>query len=126
MGMGYYILDGKEPIEVSDITAWAVQFEMADRIVKQTPLHHDVVVSTIFLGLDHQWGDGPPLLFETRIFGGKHDQDQWPYSTWDEAVAGHNKVVDELIWGILSRLVQWLRCVVTRLRESRKLAALDQ
>jgi len=48
-----------------------------------------VSVSTVFLGLDHSWGDGPPMLFETMIFGGEHDEDQWRYSTWGEAVAGH-------------------------------------
>jgi hypothetical protein len=50
-------------------------------------------VSTVFLGLDHQWGDGPPLVFETMIFGGEHDQYQERYSTWDEAEAGHKQGV---------------------------------
>lgn len=92
---GHYILDGKEPVEVSDIMTWATQFETAGRIVKKTTLG-EVEVSTVFLGLDHQWGDGPPLLFETMVFGGEHDQEQWRYSTWDEAVAGHDAVVAKI------------------------------
>ena len=31
-------------------------------------------VSTIWLGLDHQWGEGPPLIFETMVFGGPYDE----------------------------------------------------
>ena len=113
---GNYILDGKEPVEVSDIMTWVNQFGIADRIVKQTTLGQDVMVSTVFLGLDHQFGDGPPLLFETMIFNGKYDGDQWRYSTWDEAVAGHEAAVDKLTWGILSRPLQWLRRAAAWLR----------
>ncbi|SPA03543.1 protein of unknown function (plasmid) [Cupriavidus taiwanensis] len=25
-------------------------------------------ISTVFLGLDHQWADGPPLIFETMVY----------------------------------------------------------
>ena len=48
-----------------------------------------VKVSTVFLGMDHSWGNGPPLIFETMIFGGKHDMDQERYSTYSEAKRGH-------------------------------------
>ena len=117
---GYYILDGKEPVEVSDIVAWAIQFEQADRIVEQTPLSEDVRVSTVFLGRDHRFvGEGPPLLFETMVFGGKHDREEWRYSTWDEAAAGHKAVVGELT---SPRLIRWLRRAVAWLR--RKAASL--
>lgn len=51
-------------------------------------------ISTVFLGIDHQWGSGPPLLFETMVFGGPMDEQQWRYSTWDEAEAGHHRVVE--------------------------------
>jgi hypothetical protein len=51
-------------------------------------------VSTVFLGLDHNlWGGGDPLLWETMIFGGDHDQYCERYSTYDDAVAGHAKAV---------------------------------
>jgi hypothetical protein len=50
----------------------------------------EVQVSTVFLGLDHNFGFGrKPLLFETMIFGGKHDQYQERYSTYKEAEKGH-------------------------------------
>lgn len=39
-------------------------------------------VSTVWLALDHNWTGGPPLLFETMIFGPESWQDEycerWP------------------------------------------------
>jgi len=66
--------------------------ELQNRVVEKTKVG-DVEVSTVFIGLDHGWGEGPPILFETMIFGGKHDQFQERYPTWDEAVAGHEAAV---------------------------------
>jgi len=48
-----------------------------DRIVAKTDIDGEVEVSTVFLGLDHAVWDGPPMLFETMIFGGPHDNSQW-------------------------------------------------
>lgn len=45
----------------------------------------DVEVSTVFLVLDPQFGPGPPLLFETLVFGGEFDEEMERYSTWKEA-----------------------------------------
>ena len=52
-------------------------------------------ISTVFLQLDHNWDpNGQPVLFETMIFGGEYDGEMWRYCTWDEALEGHNKVVN--------------------------------
>lgn len=53
-------------------------------------------VSTVFLSLDHSFIEGPPVLFETMIFDGPHDGFTRRYHTYDEALAGHNKVVEVL------------------------------
>lgn len=50
-------------------------------------------VSTVFLSLNHQWNDGPPLIFETMVFGGRFDQTQERYATEEEALAGHRRWV---------------------------------
>jgi hypothetical protein len=92
--MNHYILDGKRPARV-DFLHWAIWWKSADRTVNKTTVG-EIEVSTVFLGLDHQFGEGPPLLFETMIFGGERDNDQWRYSTWREAEKGHDKVVKEL------------------------------
>lgn len=39
-----------------------------DRVVKQEVVLFGRVVSTVFLGIDHSFGFGPPLLFETMVF----------------------------------------------------------
>jgi len=58
-------------------------------------------VSTVFLHLDHNWDpEGKPVLFETMIFGGEYNEEMWRYCTWDEAKAGHDKVVHCLKHGI--------------------------
>jgi len=88
MKRGYFILKNRQPVITEDISVWGKFMENTERIVDNTEIG-DVVVSTVFLGLDHQYGVGEPLLFETMIFGGVHDQYQERYSTWDEAVKGH-------------------------------------
>lgn len=89
--MNNFILDtdGRTPVPCPNVLEWANWFEDADRVVAQID-RDGVRVSTVFLGIDHRFdADGPPLIFETMIFGGEHDEEQWRYSTWDEAMAGH-------------------------------------
>lgn len=89
--MRHYILIGREVIFEPDWHRWCVWFEGADRFVARTG-NADLAVSTVFLGLDHNFsGRGPPLLFETMIFGGPHDGKQRRYATYDEAEAGHRE-----------------------------------
>jgi hypothetical protein len=47
------------------------------------------VVSTVHLGLDYGFGDGPPVIFETMIFGGPMDQTIERYTTEALAREGH-------------------------------------
>jgi hypothetical protein len=92
--------DGRTPVVCDDLMAWAKRYEALRRglddpyRVALTKLPGDIKVSTVFLGLDHQFGDGPPLLFETMIFGGTEDEYCERYSTWEEAEAGHKKAVE--------------------------------
>lgn len=90
----HYILDGHEAVP-ADLMTWARFFEKADRIVAKTDVG-DARVSTVFLGLNHSWGDGPPMLFETLVFGGRHDGDMERCSTWEEAEAQHAAMVERL------------------------------
>lgn len=54
-------------------------------------------VSTVWLhGIDHGFGDGPPVIFETMVFGGKWDQEMARYCTEEEAMRGHLSVLDRL------------------------------
>jgi len=92
----YYYLDGHSVLPTDDISKCFAKH--VDRVVAKTQIG-EVGISTVFLGIDHRYdGGGPPLLFETMIFGGEHDKYQERYSSWDEAEAGHKKVV-ELVRG---------------------------
>lgn len=89
-----YILESDGSVRPeADPLKWAKWLEEADRHVAQDDWG-DLRVSTVFLGFDHNFGlGGPPLLFETMIFGGEHDGYQDRYSTREEAVAGHAKAL---------------------------------
>lgn len=53
-------------------------------------------VSTVFLVIDHNYGKGAPILFETMVFadsGSMWDQYQRRYHTEAEAVRGHAEVI---------------------------------
>lgn len=95
--MHNYILVGHEPVMEPDLMKWAEWMETAYRHVAVQQLNVEVLISTVFLGINHQWGIGSPLLFETMVFGGIHDQDCYRYSTWDEALAGHKRLVAEIL-----------------------------
>jgi hypothetical protein len=119
MTLEHYILNGKEIVPAT-LMEWANWFETADRHVAQEEVG-PYMVSTIFLGLDHRFfGDGPPLLFETMVFGHKDDGEvDWSdkechrYSTWDDAEAGHKAIVKRL----------WLKVNKERLTERAATAA---
>lgn len=90
-----YILAGHEPVAEPDLWKFSDWFDKADRCVRRTRIKGGVDVSTVFLGINHNFFDnGPPVLFETMIFGGSQDQEyQIRSSTWDEALAAHRDAV---------------------------------
>lgn len=91
-----FTLNGHEPVPCVDVLEWARWYESCDRQVAlwQRVWRRPVRVSTVFLGIDHNFGgEGLPILFETMVFGGPLDQEQVRYSTWNEAEAGHKAIV---------------------------------
>lgn len=66
-----------EPITYTgSLKDWASFYMDSDkRIVKQEIVHNSKI-STVFLAFDHQFGKGPPILWETMVFGGKLDGEQ--------------------------------------------------
>lgn len=94
----YYDRDGS-PIT---LTQWSKLRTRANtRLLEDTVGKH--WVSTVWLGLDHGYGKGPPLIFETMVF----PSGEWVevycdrYSTIGEARAGHERVVEQLRTGDL-------------------------
>lgn len=104
-----YILKGKKVIPVEDVLEWGKWFETAERIVKQETLPNGMFVSTVFLGLDHNFGGSKPLVFETMVFDTNvkttykigdveresigEEVETNRYSTWGQAEAGHKRLV---------------------------------
>src|SRR3990167_6729920 len=89
-----YILMAGQPVPCPDLATWAIWLDRsADRLLQRDQIA-GVVVSTGFLGLDHRYGGGgPPVLWETMIFGGPHDQYQERYTSREDALEGHQKAV---------------------------------
>jgi hypothetical protein len=92
--VSYYYDRQGNPIDRMD---WAIN--PADKIVAKTTLPDGKLVSTVWLGIDHQFGNGPPLIFETMVFPADSysDLDCERYSTETEALAGHEAMVKK--WG---------------------------
>ncbi len=79
------------------LEAWRKTFDDAayKRVASDDDVAPGVDVSPVWLGLDHRFGLGEaaPLIFETMIFGGKHDGYCERYSTEAEALEGHARAV---------------------------------
>lgn len=107
----HYILDedGRTPIPCPDHEKWAKWYEThwfegrqvaedfvtmpTDSIIKAILFSKVIRVSTVFLGLNHNWGEGPPLLWETLIDAQNHDHTLFRYTTYEAAAAGHHTIV---------------------------------
>ena len=81
---------------------WAPLFEDTSyRIVAHDNVG-DMLVSTVWLGLDHRLGSGSPLIFETMVFHATapnfehryRDLEMRRYSTEADALAGHAELLD--------------------------------
>jgi hypothetical protein len=97
--MGHYILNEMgEPVVEPDLMTWAAWFEENNgaRVVAKTKIADDIEVSTVFLAIDHSYSSGPPILYETMVFGGPLDQTQDRYATRAAAVRGHREYVERV------------------------------
>jgi hypothetical protein len=94
----YYILEDEQVVSV-DAARWSarMEFHYHERIVARTVVQEGVEVSTVFLALDHNYDEtGPPILFETLVFGGLLDQEMVRYATLAEAREGHWAMVNRV------------------------------
>lgn len=95
----YYKLDeNKNPIPCS-LEEWANQreemFESKTKHIGSDEINGKWV-STVWLGLNHNFFDGPPEIFETMIYD--NEKKEWTdyeqrYATWKEAEEGHLKAI---------------------------------
>lgn len=79
-----------------DTATWTKLFhDRKYQIIKQTRVE-DWVVSTVWLGINHAFGGGPPIIFETLILDDSQGEvDGTRYSTEDQALKGHKRFVQQ-------------------------------
>lgn len=96
-----YILDEQgNPQPCPDVIEWGEWMEASMKSGARVIAHdrdeggrNEIFISTVFLGIDHNYlFEGPPILFETMVFGGVLDQEQRRYATRSEAYAGHQEM----------------------------------
>ncbi len=123
MGTGQYILIGRKAVAIADSVEWAKWFQSNDRRVAED-LIGGLRISTVFLGLDHRWGNGPPQIFETMVFDIEPTEHDWSdlglgvkliheahedytqrYATWEEAEEGHRDVCAQVRRTFIRRVV---------------------
>lgn len=87
----YYDPDGNE----MTLDDWVKSFEDPTlKLVAQTKIG-PFFISTVWLGCDHAWFGGPPLIFETMVFSEEDktlDMDR--YTSKREAWEGHKSWCD--------------------------------
>ncbi len=89
----YYELEGTTavPLEEGKLPSWRIA---EYRVAFTENVLPGVNVSTVFLPIDHNFSEeGPPLVFETLVFGGNLDGETERYSDWTSAVKGHERMV---------------------------------
>lgn len=107
MSIDYYNRQG-QPIEMME---WSLLLHTPGyKRVALTEVCEGIEVSTVWLGLDHDFfGHGPPLIFETMIFVtldepieafgriiSREGTETYRYSTENQAQAHHDQLVAEL------------------------------
>jgi hypothetical protein len=89
--MSWYILDeNNKPVKATSVIEAAewIENNPERKAVKQEHIG-DIFISTVFLGLNHAWKSDIPVLWETMIFRGDHDQYQERYTSYEDALKGH-------------------------------------
>ena len=103
--MSHYYLNEDHTYEPCDLMTYANQIEELWETGKKN-VANDIIngkrVSTVWLGLDHNHFGGKPLLLETMVFETESvgaDIYCERYSTWDEAVEGHERAIQWVLDG---------------------------
>jgi len=93
----YILNEAGEPQRAPSLLEWGKWFEENpdQKVVERTDFD-DGYVSTVFLALDHGFGEGLPILWETMVFGGQHDGFCKRYTSRESAEKGHARIVENL------------------------------
>lgn len=122
LSLPYYKLDEKKNVVPATFEEFGKMFEnINNRLVRRTTVNDECDVSTVFLGLDHGFGNllshhPGPVVFETLVFGGPFDGEMVRYRTWADACEGHQVMVARMrcitkwrwtLWHIEKHWLAW-------------------
>ncbi len=94
MKLKHWILKNKR-VHEADLLTWARWLEThgKERLIAKTKVGRKEV-STVFIGIDHNFFDKKLHIFETMIFPKADVYER--YATWGEAERGHARAVKSL------------------------------
>lgn len=91
----YFHRDGKPIVSDGLLDAtiqWGLLFETSDRIVSRSATPYGEMLSTVWLGMEHGYREGRPLIFETMLFAPRqHDHLAWKLPPSDEELYHREK-----------------------------------
>jgi hypothetical protein len=99
MAYFYYLDEHNNTVPCVNGNEFMIKFKESMRRVSLSSLPSNAELSTVFLGINHRFSSdpkAPPIVFESKVFGGPHDQEMRRYSTYQEAVEGHEAWLKEL------------------------------
>ncbi len=97
--MSRYWIEIDDVPRPSSLSEWAAAYGDGDpdaRVIARAIIG-DVHISTVFLSVDHNFGGGQPILYESMVFGGQLNHEQQRYHTRAEALAGHLALVQRVM-----------------------------
>lgn len=112
--MNYILDEQKNPVLVPDThEGWEryMQFRQAgDKVLRVAATTiGSGWVSTVFLGIDHSFTGGPPVLWETMVFNIPGFENECVrYTSHADAVEGHAAMVDRIRGPFLYRMLAWV------------------
>lgn len=100
----YFILKNRQLIPC-DFLTYANWYENnpQERIVSKTKIKQ-TEISTVYIGKSTLLNVDLP--FETMVFGGEYDGEQKRYATFEEAMIGHQKMIEKIDNKIFDWVVQ--------------------
>ncbi len=119
----YFKLDENNNPVPCTLTEWGELYETKEGNKKRPAVFDEVEgyeLSTVFLGIDHEFGSKTPVLCETMIFGkGKGEGYQTRCRTWDEALEMAKKLAQETMppHEIQSKVRELLNCPLKQKNE---------
>lgn len=96
--IGLYTLGpDHEVIRATDVIEWAKAFENDGKRLVAQETEGEFFISTVFLGINMAFFDGPPMVFETMVFDTERQSvDMERYASWEDAEAGHKMIIERV------------------------------